>query len=205
MKKEITSAFKALGSAINLWWDDWANQVVVSLVAVLLSLTIILFPASLMGIYYETNQLVNGTKSGFIGFWHGFKSHLLKSLIWGVVSFIGIFITVINLWFYVNFDINWSYLLVGFTLILGALFFLVQFYSPGFLAMSDDKSLLRAWKKSFAFMMSHPLHCLIIGFIALVLSIINIALVIPLLMGLPPLISLISLNSIKTMQPQQNH
>ena len=204
INSELTSAFRAISDSFKLWWDDWANQVVVSLMAVLLSLTIVLIPASLMGLYYETNQLINGTKSGFIGFWNGFKSQFLKSLIWGVVSFAGIFFTVINLWFYISVNETWSYLLAGFILILSSIFFLMQYYSLGFFIMSSDNSLIGAWKKSLAFITAHPLHSIVIGIVALFLSILTIALVLPLLLGLMPLMSLISLSSIRSIQPQEN-
>lgn len=202
INSELTSGFRTVSKSFKLWWDDWANQVLVSLLAVLLSLTIILLPASLMGIFYETNQLINGTKTGFVGFWIGFKSHFLKSLAWGVVCFAGIFFTVINLWFYINIKASWAYLLVGFTIILGSIFFLVQFYTPGFFTMNDDKSLIGAWKRSFAFIFSYPVHVIVIGFVALLLSIFTIVLILPLLIGFPPLVSLISLISIRSMQSQ---
>ena len=73
MKDDIKHAFRMIGQAFSLWWGDWVNQVMVSLVSVICSATIILAPAALLGIFQEADDLVKGTRTGIAGWWNGFK------------------------------------------------------------------------------------------------------------------------------------
>jgi len=86
MKQELISAFNVIGKAFSLWWEDWVNQVLVSLAASLLGLTIILAPAALMGLLQETQDLSNDLRTGLMGFWKGFKKNFWISLLWGFID-----------------------------------------------------------------------------------------------------------------------
>ena len=48
--RDLNFALKAIGKAFKLWWGDWANQVLVCLAAVLLSLTVILALPAYIGV-----------------------------------------------------------------------------------------------------------------------------------------------------------
>ena len=65
-------AFDVIVDSVKLWWKDWVNQVLVSLAMILASLTIILLPAALFGVYQETLDLVHNTRTGIGGWWKGF-------------------------------------------------------------------------------------------------------------------------------------
>ncbi len=93
-------AFDVIVDALKLWWQDWVNQVVVSLAAILLSLTIVLAPAAQFGIYKECKDLTHKTRTGLIGFWQGFKSYFRQNLTWGLVNLVVLVILVTNTWFY---------------------------------------------------------------------------------------------------------
>lgn len=76
-------AFKVIGESIKLWADDWANQALVGLVAILCSFTIVLLPAATFGVFYQARDLARGNRSGLMGFWQGFKSYFKQNLLWG--------------------------------------------------------------------------------------------------------------------------
>ena len=69
----IKTGFTAVGAAFTLWWQDWTNQVLVCLAAILLSLTVVLYPAALFGVFTQARDLTHGVRTGIAGFWLGFQ------------------------------------------------------------------------------------------------------------------------------------
>ena len=197
MKDEFRHAFKMIGKAFSLWWGDWVNQVMVSLVAVIFSITIILAPAALLGIFQEADDLVNGTRTGIAGWWKGFKANFARSLLWGFVSLIVFAILGANIWFYYSMDTTWSPLLVGIFSILFLAWYQVQFYTLGFLFNQNEKNLRLAWKNSILTILGAPFFNLIIGSFVLLLSILSFGLILPLMVGTPALLTLLSLLAVR--------
>ena len=198
-------AFDVIADSIKLWWKDWGNQVVVSLVAVLLSLTIILLPASLFGIYQETLDLTHQERSGLIGFWKGFRQYFLKSLSWGVVNLVVIFILVTNIWFYYNSLLEIAPILTVVTIILGVIWIIWQFFSLSCFFLQEQKTLKIAWKNGAVIIIKNPLYVLIISLVILALLVLSFYTYIPLAFGSIPLIAILSLRAVQaTIVPEQN-
>ena len=81
------AAFPVLWDALKLWWEDWSNQMLVALIALLLSLSVVLYPAAIFGVYEQALDLTHGVRTGIVGFWKGFKGHLRQSLPWGCLLY----------------------------------------------------------------------------------------------------------------------
>ena len=86
--------------SIKLWWNDWANQVLVAFAAILLSLTVVLYPLAIFGVTEQALDLTHGIRTGLIGFWKGFKTYWRKSLPWGLLNLLVVAILGFNVWFY---------------------------------------------------------------------------------------------------------
>jgi len=82
----IKAAFPVILDSMKLWWKDWANQVLVSLVAILLSLTVVLYPMVLFGVYEQALDLTHGIRTGIIGFWHGVQALLAQESALGIAE-----------------------------------------------------------------------------------------------------------------------
>jgi len=197
MKDEFRHAFKMLGKTFSLWWGDWVNQVMVSLVSVICSVTIVLAPAALLGIFQEADDLVKGTRTGIAGWWKGFKSNFARSLLWGFVTLIVFALLGANIWFYYQLDTTWSPLLVGLFSILTLAWYQVQFYSLGYLFNQNEKNLRLAWKNSILTVLGAPFFNLVIGLFVLLMSIFSFGLILPLMIGTPALLSLLSLLAVR--------
>ncbi len=190
-------AFDVIVNAIKLWWSDWGNQVVVSLVAILLSLTIFLFPAAIFGIYQESLDLTHRERSGLMGFWKGFKQYLLKSLVWGGINLLVIFVLVTNVWFYYNSQLESAPLLTIVTIIMGFLWLIWQFFSVSCFFLQQDKTMKVAWRNGFVTILKQPLYALIISLVMLALLVLSFYVYIPLVLGSIPLIAILGLKAVQ--------
>ena len=190
-------AFDVIVDSLKLWWQDWGNQVVVSLVAILLSLTVVLFPAALFGIYQESLDLTHRERSGLLGFWRGFKQYLGKSLAWGGVNLVVIFILVTNVWFYYNSLLEVAPFLAVLTIIMASLWLIWQLFSLPCLFLQEDKTLKLAWKNGFAIIVQQPLYALIIALVMLALLTLSFFYYIPLVLGSIPLVAILGLRAVQ--------
>jgi len=190
-------AFDVIVNAIKLWWSDWGNQVVVSLVAILLSLTIFLFPAAIFGIYQESLDLTHRERSGLMGFWKGFKQYLLKSLVWGGINLLVIFVLVTNVWFYYNSQLESAPFLTIVTIIMGFLWLIWQFFSVSCFFLQQDKTMKVAWRNGFVTILKQPLYALIISLVMLALLLLSFYVYIPLVLGSIPLIAILGLKAVQ--------
>jgi uncharacterized membrane protein YesL len=190
-------AFDVIVDAIKLWWSDWGNQVVVSLVAILLSLTVILFPAALFGIYQESLDLSHRDRTGLVGFWKGFKQYLPKSLGWGGINLVVILVLVTNIWFYYNSLLETAPFLTVVTIVMGVLWLIWQFFSVSCFFLQEDKSLKVAWKNGFVTVLKQPLYALIISLVMLALLTLSFYVYIPLVLGSIPLIAILGLKAVQ--------
>jgi uncharacterized membrane protein YesL len=190
-------AFDVIIDAVKLWWSDWGNQVVVSLVAILLSLTVVLFPAALFGIYQESLDLTHRNRSGLIGFWTGFKQNFLKSLGWGAINLVVVLMLVTNVWFYYNSQLESAPFLTVVTILMGVLWFIWQFFSMSCFFLQEDKTLKVAWKNGFVIILKQPLYAFIISLAMLALLVLSFYVYIPLVLGSIPLIAILGLKAVQ--------
>ncbi|MGI6260073.1 MAG: hypothetical protein ACOYKC_09490 [Anaerolineaceae bacterium] len=194
-------AFDVIVDALKLWWQDWVNQVVVSLAAILLSLTIVLAPAALFGIYKECKDLTHKTRTGLIGFWQGFKSYFRQNLTWGLVNLVVLVILVTNIWFYYKSQFALAPILAFLMIGLGAFWIVWQCFSLACFYLQEEKTLKLAWKNGLAIMLLHPGYALIIGLTILAILVLSFSLYIPLFVGSLPLVALLSLRAVQATLP----
>ncbi len=190
-------AFDVIVDSVKLWWKDWSNQVLVSLAMILASLTIILLPAALFGVYQETLDLIHNTRTGIGGWWKGFKQHFLKSLLWGLINLVIALVLLTNLWFYYNSEGPAAPLLVILTIIMLVFWLVWQFYSLACFFLQEQASLKLAWKNGFFVILKNPLYTLIISLTMLAILILSFYIYIPLVLGSIPLLTILSLQAVK--------
>lgn len=190
-------AFDVIVDSAKLWWKDWANQVLVSLAMILASLTIVLLPPALFGVYQETLDLVHNTRTGIGGWWKGFKQYFLKSLLWGLVNLIVALVLLTNLWFYYYSQVNAAPILVIVTIIMLIFWLVWQFYSLACFFLQEQASLKLAWKNGFIVILKNPLYTLVISLTMLAISILSFYIYIPLILGSIPLLTILSLQAVK--------
>jgi hypothetical protein len=189
----IATSFQLIGQSFRLWWDDWSNNVVVSLVMLLVSLTVILAGPAILGMCAMAADFVDGNRTGISGWWAGIKRYFWQGVLWGGVNLALAFLAGTSLWFYTQWESLWSPLLVVILIVIGLIWLLVQFLTPGYLIEQDDKSLGLAWKNSLLTLLAAPWFGLVVGLFSLLVFIFSIGTLLPVIIGTGPLLGVLSI------------
>ena len=179
-----------MGESLKLWWSDWANIVLVCLAWILLSLTVLAYPAATFGLYEVSKDLSHGTRTGLGGFWAGFKQHFKAASLWGLVNTVVLLLLGFNLWFYINSSLTLAPALVVVTGAALLLWLLWQFYSLAAFFLQEPQTLKLAWRNGWALLLGRPAFSLPIAAVATILFGLALRYFIPLALGLPTLCSL---------------
>jgi len=193
----VRTAFTVIWDAIKIWWKDWANQVLVALLAVLLSLTVVLYPIALFGVYQQALDLTHGIRTGIMGFWQGCKSCWRKSLLWGLLNLLALGFLGFNIWFYSGINHPIALVLMVFMVFLGFFWLGWQFYSVSCFFLQEEKTLKTAWKNGLATILLQPGYALVIAIVMLILVAVSITTFIPLFLGSVPLIAILGLRAVQ--------
>lgn len=193
----ISTAFKLIGQSFKLWWDDWSNGVLVSLVMLLVSLTVILAGPAILGMCAMAADFVDGVRTGIAGWWDGFKRYFWQGIVWGLVNLVLAFLAGSSLWFYTKWTSPWAPLLAIFLIIIGVVWLMVQFLVPGYLLEQDDKSIGLAWKNSFLTLLAAPGFGLVVGVFSLIVFIFSAGTLLPVIVGTGPLLGLLSVLAVR--------
>ena len=194
---QAKAAFPVILDAIKIWWKDWANQVVVALIAILLSLTVVLYPAALFGVYEQALDLSHGIRTGIMGFWQGFKRYWRKSLPWGLLNLLVLVILGFNVWFYRNVEHPIALFLMVLMMFLLLLWLVWQFYAVSCFFLQEKKTLKIAWKNGWAIILLQPGYAILIAIVMLILLVLSLTTFIPLCLGSIPLIAILGLRAVQ--------
>ncbi|MCB2210178.1 hypothetical protein KQH62_04730 [bacterium] len=195
-KRKMT-AFRLIGESFRLWWDDWANGVLVSLAMLLSSLTVVFAGPAVLGVCAVASDLADGVRTGIGGWWAGFKHYFWQGLLWGVVNVLLLGLAGISLWFYTQWSSPWAPLLAVILLAMAVLWSFVQFLTPGYLIEQSDKSLGLAWKNSLLTLLAAPGFGLVVGLFSLLVLVLSVATIMPIILGTGWLLALLSVLAVR--------
>jgi uncharacterized membrane protein YesL len=194
---QAKTAFPVIWDSIKIWWKDWANQVLVALSAVLLSLTVVLYPLALFGVYEQALDLSHGIRTGILGFWKGFRSYWRVSLPWGLLNLLVIGFLGFNTWFYLNVDHPIALVLMALMLGLASFWLIWQFYTVSCFFLQEEKELKPAWKNGLAIILLQPGYAIVIALVMLILVGLSLTTFIPFFLGSVPLIAILGLRAVQ--------
>jgi hypothetical protein len=195
--KQKRTAFGLIGQSFRLWWDDWANGVLISLAMLLTSLTLVLAGPAVLGVCAVAADLADGVRTGISGWWAGFKRYFWQGVLWGVVNILLIGLAGISLWFYTQWSSPWAPVLSLILLAMAGLWSFVQFLTPGYLIEQSDKSLGLAWKNSLLTLLAAPGFGLAVGLFSLVVLVFSLATIMPIILGTGWLLALLSVLAVR--------
>ena len=195
--KDLRTGFDAILRALTLWWADWANQVLVSLSMVLLSLTVVLAVPAYLGVLEQARDLTHGVRTGIAGMWLGFKREIRRSLPWGLLNLVVTAVFGFTLWFYANSSFEFAPALVIFITLFAVFYFIWQYFSFACYTLQEEKKTRLAWKNAWALMLTRPLLILVTGLLGAGLSFVSARYFIPLALGSPALIALLGLTAVQ--------
>ena len=195
--KDFRNSWDAFVKALTLWWGDWANQVLVSLSAVLLSLTVVLAVPAYVGVLEQARDLTHGVRTGIAGLWLGFRRELRRSLPWGLLNLAAVAVFGFTLWFYAYSSFMFAPALVVLITLIAVLYFVWQYFSLACYSLQEEKRIRLAWKNGWALMLTRPWLMLATGLLGAGLSFVSVRFFIPLALGSPALIALLGLTAVQ--------
>jgi len=136
------------------------------------------FPAA-VALSYATNQLAHGEEAGWGVMWHGFKQHLGRSYLWGLLNVFVVLVVYSNIWFYSHLEGDWTAWVQGLFLGLAFLWLLLQMYALPLLFEQERPHLGLALRNSLVLLGSHPLYGLGIMVLIIVIAIVTTVFLFP--------------------------
>jgi uncharacterized membrane protein YesL len=173
--------------AVDVFWEtarDWYNGMV-GLVALNLfwtglSLTVILLPPALAGMYVVTGSIASGTGQRFEDFVQGARRYAWQSYGWALANGLVAGVFLVNYRFYGSLAGPLGLLVQVALGCAGLLWVTMQFYVWPFLVIQEQKRLLLAWKNALFLTLANPIYSLLLLGLALTAVVFGLLLILPL-------------------------
>lgn len=188
---------QVLSEAVRAWWDDWVNWVVCSMLLIVAWLTVVLGPPATLGFYYVAHRLAYGRSLGPRGMVVGARRYFLTGWLWMAVNVLAALFAYANVWFYGQLPGPLGGLLVGLSVVLLAVWLLVQFYALPYLMEQDRRSVFLALRNGLFSCLAFPGYTLILGSVALVVAVLSLRFVVPAVLGAFGFIALLGAEAVR--------
>lgn len=175
-------AFSVIQNTVFDWWNSMVGLAITNAIWLLASLTVVLFPPAIAGIYSVTYSMVNGTGQRPEVFWHGARQYAWLSFRWILANILIAILIFSNAIFYRD-VVGGSVAVVAYGIIalLTLLWTIMQFYTWPFLMIQSEKHLRVALKNALFLTLSAPLYSLIMLFVVCLIVWFSLLTVLPLI------------------------
>jgi hypothetical protein len=186
------SPFAVLKYAIVTWWDSAIPLALYSILWMFLSITVIFAAPATFAMFYLVSEILDETMPDnrtilrsmfgfFIKSWGWFLGNLfVTGLIW------------INWSFYRSMAAVWADALSWFILGVAVLWYGMQLYAVAFYMVQEKKSIFTAWRNALFTALASPGYTLVLWIVIGILAAASALLVVPIILGAPALIAMIS-------------
>jgi hypothetical protein len=195
MKIKFPAVLRVIGRSFVDWWDSWLDLFVVVVVWVFAQITIILGPPATFGMYYVAYHLINGESLGVRGMIEGGKKYFGLSWLWAAINAFVLVVLFTNVRFYGSVQSQWGAYAQLFTLLVLLLWVTVQFYTLPYLMEMEKKHILKALRNAFFTSMASPFYSFLLLVVAVIVTGVCVALIIPTFFGLPAVIPLLGIQA----------
>lgn len=175
--------------ALGDWWRDWVNMAVLNLAWMLCWLTLILGPPATFAAYRVASDFAHERTLYPRELPGMLRRYFLQSWLWFLLQLAAAAAILLNLYFYNGLDSLLGRVLQIATLLVAALWALLQLYALPYLMEQDRQSLRLALRNALLTVLASPLYALILGVIVFVLLALCVRLPFLLLFGVPMLVA----------------
>jgi uncharacterized membrane protein YesL len=182
-RKAIPTAIALIGQAFRLWWQDFGNNIVISLMMVIACLTLVFTGPALLAAAVVAVDFIDGIRTGIAGWWRAFRKYFWKGLLLSLANIAAAGVVGLNLWFYSQIQTTWAPLLVIVFLFALVFWIVIQFFGIGYFMAQSDKSLWLSWKNGFLTILVSPGFSLVLGLFVVLLAAASFALLLPFFLG----------------------
>jgi hypothetical protein len=194
--EEIKAAWAVYCIAFQRWWDLAVEMMLLNIVVVLVSMTVVLAPLALFGMFYCTSVMVYGEDYGigrtFSLVYEGAKKYWRAAWIWFVANALILLVMLVNIMYYEKIDAFWAVLLRSFFIVMLVLWLMIQIYAVAYFFEQHQKSVRVALKNGFLTLFAAPIFSLMVCGGIMLLAVLFSGLFVPVFLGGMPLLSFIS-------------
>ena len=163
--------------ALAVFWEsalDWYNGMIglvtMNLIWLFMSLTVVLLPPIMAGLYVVTNSIGHGTGGRIEDLLPGARAYALVSYRWALVNSMAGVVFVAGFRFYGDTGTPFGAIIQVLFAVGGGLWLTVQFYVWPFLIEQEDKRLRVALKNALFLILANPVYtAVLLGVVGLVL------------------------------------
>jgi len=151
------------------------NNWVVSIAAI--ALFVLLFPATLPGIYVVGSIVAHGKTFHFSDFIEGIKKYWWRGLLWFLANLVVILVIIADIQFYPTLlQSLWGVALGGIFMALFVFWSVMQLYFWPLLIEQDKPNLFRAWRNAAFLILANPFYAFFIAVFSLIFMAVSIGL-----------------------------
>lgn len=186
------AAVAVVRQAVSEWWDHWFALAALGVIWLLTCLTLILAPPATLGLAEALRSVPRGQTPSVTDWWRGTRRYFGQAWLLALINLLLAVLFWTNFWFYSQFGTPLASNLRWVFLPLTLIWLLIQFYAVSFLLEQERKHVGIALRNGLYLMLAAPLFTLIIGGVGLGLLFFSLTLIVPLALGSPALILLLS-------------
>lgn len=160
---QVTEALKTLQQALSDFWYQWVVLVLINTLWLVCSVTVVLAPPAVFGLFYATNELANGRGVGTADFIAGLRRYFKISWLWGILNVVAAFLVWLNIQFYGQIAETWALTLLFLTLFIAAGWVMVQLFAVPYLIEQERKHLGIAMRNALFTLLATPLYSILIA------------------------------------------
>jgi uncharacterized membrane protein YesL len=193
--KQLISTLQVIQEAIAEAWYSWLVLMILNLLFALCWVTIVLGPPATFGLYYAVHSLATTNSTNWREFVEGAKRYALKSWLWMLANIAVVLTLRVSIDFYSR--MVETAVLLMLTLVIGTLWFCVQFYAVPYFMEQENKQLRLAFRNALLTLLASPLYTLVLLIFVGFLLWISLSLPILLIIGVPALIAMLGTRAVR--------
>lgn len=186
------AAVEVVRQTVTEWWDHWFALAALGVIWLLACLTLILAPPATLGLAEALRSIPQGQSPSVTDWWQATRRYFGQAWLLALINLLLAVLFWTNFWFYSQVGTPLASSLRWVFLPLTMIWLIIQFYAVSFLLEQERKHVGIALRNGFYLMMAAPLFTLIIGGVGLGLLFFSLLLIVPLALGSPALILLLS-------------
>lgn len=188
---QITGALQTLRRTLVDFWYQWVTLLFINVVWLLCTVTVVLAPPALFGLFAATNELAHGRGVSFSDFTSGMRQYFKISWLWGVVNIAAALLVWLNTRVYSQMTESWAVWLMLATLGVAAAWVMTQLLAIPYLFEQERLHLGVALKNGLFTLLATPLYSFLLAVVAGVLIFLCFAQAIVVLLGGVSLLALL--------------
>jgi hypothetical protein len=186
------SPFAVLKFAIVTWWDSAIPLALYSIAWMFLSITVIFAAPATFVMSYLVAEMLDDTMPEPRLLLRGLFTFFLKSWGWLIGNLFVVGLVWINWAFYRGMGSAWSDGLSWFVAGVAIVWLGIQFFAVPFYMIQEKKSLFLSWRNALFSALASPGYSLVLWIVIAILVAASGLLVVPIILGAPALIAMIS-------------